>query len=355
MRLDHAEHLSTVDGVSLSEAGAPPASWRRRSDRYLLVPRSPWYRLILELQDLITVRTVEFWHKRGAKAMQLPITTGAISSPMGLGSDSLPVQVRIQDQDTYLADSMQFLLEYGCRLSPEGCYYVMPSFRGEQPDSSHLSQFVHSEAELPVGLEEMQQHVETYLRFLASTMLEEHGDELRRIVGDVSHVERMAGRATPFESVRFDDAERILGGDERFIRTETSWRTLTRAGERELMRRIDEFVWVTHWDHIGVPFYQAFDETDRRLAKNADLLFGMGETVGAGERHVTRAEAVEALRAHLVPEADYDWYLGMKDEFPLRTSGFGLGVERFLMWVLRHDDIRDIPLVQRTPEATSGP
>lgn len=48
--------------------------------------------------------------------MHLPITTGSISSPMGLGSDSIPVKIQLGGRDTYLADSMQFALEYGCRF-----------------------------------------------------------------------------------------------------------------------------------------------------------------------------------------------------------------------------------------------
>jgi asparaginyl-tRNA synthetase len=39
----------------------------------------------------------------------------------------------------------------------------------------------------------------------------------------------------------------------------------------------------------------------------------------------------------------------------MRTSGFGMGVERFLMWVLNHDDIRDIPLVSRLNEPKAWP
>ena len=29
------------------------------------------------------------------------------------------------------------------------------------------------------------------------------------------------------------------------------------------------------------------------------------------------------------------------------TSGFGMGIERFLAWVLRHDDIRDMQILPR--------
>jgi asparaginyl-tRNA synthetase len=226
MRLAHTSDttLAPAEDRAGTVPGTPPAVWRRRADRHLVVPRSAWYRLIVELHDLITVGTVEFWHRRGAKAMQLPVTTGAVSSPMGLGSDSQPVGVTIDGHETYLADSMQFLLEYGLRLSPEGCYYLMPSFRGESPDATHLSQFVHSEAELPCDLAGVQRSVESYLRFLVKRMLEEAGAELASVVADLSHLERMADHDGPFASVTFDEADGILGGDEQFVTRHASWR-----------------------------------------------------------------------------------------------------------------------------------
>ena len=126
-----------------------------------------------------------------------------------------------------------------------------------------------------------------------------------------------------------------------------AWRNLTRRGERALMEQFGGFVWVTHWDHLAVPFYQAFGDAERRTARNADLLFGIGETVGAGERHTSDVEMVEALDLHRVDAEPYTWYADMKREAPMRTAGFGLGVERLLLWVLKHDDIRDMQLLPR--------
>ena len=82
-------------------------------------------------------------------------------------------------------------------------------------------------------------------------------------------------------------------------------------------------------------------------ARCADLLLGSGEVVGCGERHTTAADTRRALLAHRVDPKAYEWYLRMKAIKPMRTSGFGLGMERFLMWALRHDDIRDLHVMPR--------
>lgn len=333
----------------------PPTTWGNDPEAYLASLRSPWYRLITDLEDAVLRATVDYARGRRLRAAYLPLTTRTITCPTGLGSDSEPVPVTVSEVDTYLPDSMQFLLEYACRLSPEGAYNIMPSFRGEVPDATHLGQFVHSEAEIPGGLDDLIDYVEGYVKHLAAALLDEFGPRLRAAAGDVTHLERMAGHSAHFERLTFEEAARILRHDPSCVRDEGTWRTLTRFGEQRLLALIDEFVWVTHFDHLSVPFYQAYGDPERRTAANADLFFGMGEVVGSGERHTDARQIREALAHHQVPERDYAWYVRMKEALPMRTSGFGMGVERFLMWVLKHDDIRDIPLVSRVDEPGSWP
>ena len=101
-------------------------------------------------------------------------------------------------------------------------------------------------------------------------------------------------------------------------------------------------------DHLGIPFYRACVEgTGQSKAKAADLLLGLGETLGLGERHSTPELVQQALRHHAVPEESYKWYINMRQVIPLLTSGLGMGTERYLCWLLQHDDIRDIHIIPR--------
>jgi len=79
----------------------------------------------------------------------------------------------------------------------------------------------------------------------------------------------------------------------------------------------------------------------------ADLLFGIGETVGAGERHASESELRGALATHGIDSEPYAWYVQMKALRPMRTAGFGLGTERYVCWLLGHNDIRDCQLLPR--------
>jgi asparaginyl-tRNA synthetase len=333
--------------VSPDSALFAPKSWADTDSHFLVAMDAPWYRLVFDLLDTINTATMTFMKGRGLKSALLPITTGSISSPMGLGSDSVPVKIDLFGIPTYLADSMQFMLEYGCRFADAGCYYLMPSFRGEASDERHLAQFFHAEAEIPGGMDEVISFVEDYVRALAQAVLDEHGERLAAAF-DVTHIEKVAQGGGAFPRVTLDQALTELADVADAVRyDQDSFRVLTPVGERALMERHGGIVWVTHLDHLSVPFYQAYDDADGTAARCADLLMGIGETVGSGERHAKVEELQRALAHHQVDGAPYNWYAEMRRSHPMQTAGFGLGTERFLCWLLGHDDVRDFQLVPR--------
>lgn len=323
----------------------PTKSWQNKL-HFLEAIESDWYHAVVELDSLISFYTTAFYAKREIKTMHLPITTGSISSPMGLGSDSVPVKIKLGGLDTYLADSMQFMLEYGCRFFQKGVYYVMPSFRGEEADKRHLSQFYHSEAEIEGSLEDVMNLVEDYIKYLTKNILKDYGKQLEKITGDNSHMENLL-KTEKFPEVTFEEAVKILENSEKYIEKHPEgFRTINSDGEKELMKYFGGVVWLKNFDYMSVPFYQASIENDTK-AKNADLLLGIGEVVGGGERHQTGDAVRKALKLHQVPEEEYEWYIQMKDKYPMQTAGFGMGVERFLLWITKQEDIRDCQLVPR--------
>ncbi|KQU24425.1 asparaginase [Bacillus sp. Leaf75] len=308
---------------------------------------NPWYKALCVIQDEINHSTFKFFKENSIRSMCLPITTGSVTSPMGLGSDSLPVKVNLEGVETYLSDSMQFHLEYGLRLFDKGVHYIMPSFRGELADARHLCQFYHSEAEIKGNLEDVIKLVNKYIHRLCEDLLNNVPQLIESITGDIEHIKTIVNKNGEYPRITFEEAIELLGNNSKYFKHhEQGFRTITDAGEKELIKKYGGIVWLTHHDYLSVPFYQDADERGV-YALNGDLLFGIGEVVGSGERHTTGDEVREALHYHNVPETHYEWYLNMKDNFPLKTAGFGMGVERFILWLLKHDDIRDCQLIPR--------
>lgn len=141
------------------------------------------------------------------------------------------------------------------------------------------------------------------------------------------------------------ETSRCPGGEIGYKDTGLGFRTINNIGEQKLIKYFDGAVWLTHFDALSVPFYQEWE--NEKSAKNADLLIGIGETIGSGERCATGDEVRKSLDKHNVAHESYEWYIRLKDEFPLKTTGFGMGIERYILWLLKHNDIRDCQILPR--------
>ncbi|HVE70509.1 MAG TPA: amino acid--tRNA ligase-related protein [Thermoanaerobaculia bacterium] len=319
-------------------------AWRESSASITDQFSNPWLSQLIDLCDVFNHASTRFFRQRGLRAAYLPLTTHSVSSPAAPGSDSLPVEVELCGIRTYLADSMQFLLEYVCRFQPKGVFYVMPSFRGEAPDARHLSQFFHAEAEIAGSLEDVMELVEAYVRSLVSAFLEETEEG---VLANLNYLARAADGPS-FRRLAVDDALEILADVPQTVEKRNGALVISAAGERFLLRELGGGpLWLVGHDAAAMPFYQARTAGDPRRTRSADLLMGIGETVGAGERHATGDATAAALAEQGIDPVDYAWYLEMKYAAPLQTSGFGLGVERFLLWLTGHTDIRDMQVIPR--------
>lgn len=322
----------------------PPSSWQFPSNHLRTLLESPWYRLLHQINSTIHQSTRSFFEGLGYQHLHVPVTTTSISSPMGLGSDSKPVCATIDGKRLYLADSLQFLLELGIRIAERPVYYISSSFRGEEIDQTHLSEFSHSEVELIGSLDDVIDLAGRYVSHLAGELVRQNTREILSATGSVAHLTEVASLNGKFKRLRFDEVQREYGNSpDLFKQILPDVFALTRSGERLLMETYGTPLWVTHMPKLACPFYQR-PENGTTACLSADLLLGPGEVLGSGARCVDARMTSDSLRDHGVNALDYKWYVDMKRIAPLETGGFGLGIERYLMWVLNVPDIRDCTL-----------
>ena len=96
-------------------------------------------------------------------------------------------------------------------------------------------------------------------------------------------------------------------------------------------------------------FYMRQNADGRTVAACDLLVPGVGELVGGSqreERYDVLKERMEALGMDL--EA-YQWYLDLRRFGGVQHAGFGLGFERFLMYLTGVKNIRDVIPYPRTP------
>lgn len=191
---------------------------------------------------------------------------------------------------------------------------------------------------------------------MTKAMLREHATDIQHIAGSIMHLKSLISpyerHGKAFPRIALDQALALpeMESDMWAYVVEGSGsygRSITRKGEHMLIQKFGGAVWLVEMYHVSVPFCQAYIDDTRRKARCGDLLLGLGEVIGCGNRHVSEEEARGALAQHEINPENYKWYLDMRKVKALNTTGRGIGTERFVAWVLQHDDIRDIQLLPR--------
>ena len=95
-------------------------------------------------------------------------------------------------------------------------------------------------------------------------------------------------------------------------------------------------------------FYMKQNDDGKTVAATDLLVPGVGEIIGCSERE----ESYDKLKAAMVERgmnlADYEGYLELRKYGTVPHSGYGLGLERILMYVTGINNIRDVQLFART-------
>ncbi|OGY35166.1 MAG: hypothetical protein A3E36_00630 [Candidatus Andersenbacteria bacterium RIFCSPHIGHO2_12_FULL_45_11b] len=337
---------------------------------YLRVADSQYFRELTKLRHYIKIATDKYWSEtQGAYNVDLFMITPSISSPMGPSSDSEAISIKFGDLKTFLVDSAQFGLEPVLMNGFDKVYCYLPSMRGENPDEKHLNQFYHCEAEIRGQIDDLIPLVEKYIKILVKT-IKDLPDIVEKLALDDkatrTSIEAVL-KAQKFPRITFDEAVGLLeeNGFGRLVNYTKHGRDLKSNSEiilSQLLRYKTPF-WIYGYDRDRVPFYQKPDPKDSEKVLNADLIFPPlfegafgGEIIGCGQRQDNKKEILESLFRQNISTDSYEWYIHLRDLANYSgTSGFGLGIERFITWILGQNNIRDAILYPRLKNIRTYP
>ncbi len=309
------------------------------SIEYLLDHRHLWLRSrrltwVMKVKHTVMQVARRYFVDNGWWEVTPPILTGSAVE----GGATL-FELKYFGSKAYLSQSAQLYLEV--LIYPlEKVWAVTPSFRAEKSRTRrHLAEYWHLEAEAAwMDMWDMMRVVEELVKQVLERVLEERRRELENLGRSLEPLKRAVEERFP--AIRYDEAIEILQKKG----VEIEWGDDMGADEeRELTKEFETPFFVTHFPKQIKAFYMKLDPEDPRLALGFDLLApeGYGEIVGGSQREDDYDTLLSRILEEGLDPEDYDWYLDLRKYGTVPHSGFGLGLERLVMWIAGLDHIRD--------------
>jgi len=241
-------------------------------------------------------------------------------------------------------------------LSFSNVYTFGPTFRAENSNTPrHLAEFWMVEPEMAFcDLEGNMALAEEFLKFIIQYVLEHCQADLeffnKRIDNTVlATLEHVA--SSKFEHVPYTDAIAILEAANRSWEFPVHWGVdLQSEHERYLTEeKFKKPVVVTDYPKEIKAFYMRANDDGKTVRAMDVLAPRIGEIIGGSQREERHDVLVEKIRGQKLPEAAYWWYLELRKYGSAPHAGFGLGLERMLMYLTGMKNIRDVIPFPRTP------
>lgn len=295
--------------------------------------RTKKMQLVTKVRAKILQLAREWFEKNGFTEVHVPSIVGAAVE----GGATL-FQLDYFGKPAYLTQSWQLYGE-AYIYSVGKCYTIAPSFRAEKSRTRrHLAEYWHLEAEMPFcDMECLMKTEEEFLEYICHKLAKEMPDELKEMGRDPKDLLKIK---TPFPKITYDEAVKALqesgvkvnygddfGADE----------------EKVLTEKFDVPFFVTHFPKQTKAFYHKLDPKNQKLTLSVDMLApeGVGEIIGSGQRIHDYDELMKRIKEEKLNPKDYQWYADLRKFGSVEHSGFGLGIERLVMWICKLEHVRD--------------
>ncbi len=306
---------------------------------YLLDNRHLWIRStkltsVMKIKHSVLKAAREYLESNGWWEVTPPILT---SSAVEGGATLF--EVKYFDRKAYLSQSAQLYLE-ALIFSLEKVWSLTPSFRAEKSRTRrHLAEYWHLELEAAwYNMHDMMKVAEELVAYIIERVLRERKLELEILKRDTKILEESIH--TPYPRITYDKAIEILKNKGMKI----EWGDdLGADEERTLTMEFNKPFFVTHFPKQIKAFYMKLDPTRPDVVLGFDMLApeGYGEIIGGSEREDDYEKLLKRIIEFGLNPDDYKWYLDLRKYGTVPHSGFGLGVERLVMWIAGLDHIRD--------------
>lgn len=332
-----------VESVEIVHAVSPddpfPITPKEHGVDFLLDRRHLWIRsrlqhAVLRVRHSVVRAVRDYFDTHGFTLVDTPILTPAACE----GTTTLFEVPYFDEGAAYLTQSGQLYNE-ATAMALGKVYTFGPTFRAEKSKTRrHLTEFWMVEPEMPyVELDQIMDLAEEFVEYVVARVLEERGEELKRLERDTSKLESVK---RPFPRMSYDEAVDALQKKG----SEIEWGSdFGNADEGLLGEDQDRPILVHRFPSTIKAFYMQPDETRPEVALGVDMIApdGYGELIGGGQRVHDYDLLLDRIKEHNLPEEAFDWYLDLRKYGSVPHGGFGMGIERCVAWICGVEHVRE--------------
>lgn len=349
--------------------------------------RTNTFSAVFRIRHQLSFAIHNFFYQKGFYYWHSPILTASDAEGAGemfrvssLNLDKLPRdadgKVNLSEdffgQEAHLTVSGQLEGELGA-MGLGKVYTFGPTFRAENSNTSrHLAEFWMIEPEMAFyNLQDTIELADEFLRYCIDfvmqqcpedlAFLDKRAQEEAKQLPQAERTTTLIARLQEFLAkklciISYTEAIEIL---EQALRKKPKLFQYSVKWGIDLQSEHERFLAEKHFAQpiaiINYPkdikaFYMR-ENSDGQTVAAMDIIFqGMGEIIGGSQREEREEKLLTRMQELNLPHNELDWYLATRRYGTCVHSGFGLGLERLMMYCTGMGNIRDVIPFPRTPK-----
>ncbi len=331
--------------------------------------RTNTFNAMLRVRSKLSFAIHRFFQESGFCYIHTPIITGSDCEGAGeifrVTTNGYENAKLAKDEAEYIANDF-FRRKAGLTVSGQlegevaamamGKIYTFgPTFRAENSNTPrHAAEFWQVEPEVAFAkLPDIIEIAQSMIKYIIKTVIDECPEELAFFekafeAGLREKLQKVVD--SDFVVLDYAEAIKILEKSGEKFQYPVEWGLdLQSEHERYITEKVfNKPVFVTNYPKKIKSFYMKQNDDGLTVAATDLLVPGVGEIIGCSEREADYEKLKQAMIDRNMNLEDYTGYLDLRRYGSVPHSGFGLGLERIMMYVTGIGNIRDVQLYSRT-------
>lgn len=365
-----------INAKEICVLGECPAEYPLQKKRHTLeylrtIPhlrvRTNTFNAVFRVRSVVSASIHEFFQNRNFVYINTPLITASDCEGAGemFKVTTIGYSNEYKNEEEYNANdffgkraalSVSGQLEGEVAAMALGKIYTFgPSFRAEKSNTPrHVAEFWHVEPEVAFAeLPDIIEIAEALIKHIINTVLEKCPEEMKFFdahfeKGLIEKLKSVAGH--DFAVMTYTEAVELLKKSGEDFKYPVEWGCdLMTEHERYISEKIcKKPVFLTDYPKEIKSFYMKQNPDGKTVAATDLLVPGVGEIIGCSEREADLDKLLDAMKSRGMSLDEYEHYIALRRFGSVPHSGFGLGLERMIMYVTGMQNIRDVILYPRT-------